>query len=200
MRSKYLSLVALVLAIGVLAVQSATLTNTFLHGNGTAYYGPVTFKPLSTPLLDDPDLIIGSRFIYRTTTNGFFTGDFKPGIYEMWTAAPDRHVYLDIPDNTNIYALSARITNAIAYVGSGIPSTLEWNATISAITNDFNDELLLKANVTSPIFNGVPVIAKMRIASSSAPAAPTDGFILFAETNVLKVIGVSNHITVIALP
>lgn len=188
MRSKLT--IALVAIISVVAIQASTLTNSFFKGNGLPYSGPVSFKPKSTPLLDDPDLVIGTTFVYQTTTNGFFTGTFKPGIYEMWTSSPDRHVYIDVPDDTDTYPLADRITNNVAYAGSGIPSSLE-----------YTDDLALKANIANPTFTTAITTPRIVISNNGAtPATPASGFVLWSTNNVLKAIGASGTITSIALP
>lgn len=183
-------LIALVALIAIAASQASTLTNTFVLGNGLKYSGPVSFKPKSTPLVDDPDLVVGTTFIYQTTTNGLFSGTFKPGIYEMWTSSPDRHVYIDVPDDTNTYALTLRITNNVAYAGSGIPSSVEWA-----------DEIALKANIASPTFTGSPTTPRVVISNNGAtPATPASGFVLWSTNNILKAIGKDGTVTTLALP
>lgn len=175
----------------LIAANASTLTNTFFRGNGLKYYGPVSFKPMSTPLVGTLELIVGEAFVVQTTTNGLFSGDFKPGIYEMKTSTPDRAVYIDVPNDTNTYALVDRITNNVAWSGSGIPSTIAWS-----------DALALKANIASPLLSGTTTVSNIfRIVNGGVPGgAPASGFYMWSSNNILRVIGASGTITVIAQP
>lgn len=180
-------LIASVLSLGAFA---STLTNIVYKPNGDYYYGPITFKARSTPLLDDPDLIVGVTFIVQTTTNGFFTATIKPGIYEMWTATSDRHVLIDVPDDSSTYTLASRITTSVAYAGSGLPSSLEWNAALD-----------LKANITSQTFAGNPTFPRIVISNNGpTPATPASGFVLWSTNNILKAIGKDGTVTTVASP
>lgn len=180
----------IIAAVCCLGATASTLTNTFYKGNGSAYYGPVTLKPRSTPLLDDPDIIVGLNIVIQTTTNGFFTATLKPGIYEMSTATTDRHVLIDVPDDSTTYTLGSRITTSLAYAGSGLPSTLEWTA-----------DLALKANIASPTLTGSPTTPRLVISNNGAtPATPASGFVLWCTNNILKVIGKDGTVTTLASP
>lgn len=193
--------------------QAATLSGMIrrsVGGESNGYYGPVVITPLSTPLSDSPDLVVGGASTNWTSVDGALIVTLRAGLYRF-QVRPDSAFLVDVPDGTNTYALLDRITNAITYTSTYAPGGLVSNATASVpglvqtystsaapVAWTTNDTASLAAALLPGIGIGVATITVTNVVS--APATPTGAGVLYVESGALKYRGPSGTITTLALP
>lgn len=86
--------------------------------SGDAFVGSILFRPLSTPLVDSPDLITTADISVTTDALGDFSQVLRAGIYNVLVGASKAFRIL-VPDDAASYQLLALIT-------SEVPSSSEY--------------------------------------------------------------------------
>lgn len=96
----------------------ATLSDTIILPNGSAYVGIVSFDPVSTPLTITSALVFTQGVNATTDSNGHFSITLEPGYYNVAcivgsTSNQTASFKIRIPNTTNTYALSDVIASRI---------------------------------------------------------------------------------------
>jgi hypothetical protein len=104
-----------------LRLPAAVITGSFKNPDDTGSTNVVRFTPRSTPVADDPDLVITRDTLAYPDSDGEFTVTLRAGLYNV-TPVTTRPFVIDVPDTTNTYTLLSRITTALSFT-TGIPAT-----------------------------------------------------------------------------
>jgi len=100
----------------------ATITGPIIKADSTPYVGTILFRPLSTPLPIAPNIVTGGDFKVSTATDGTFSVDLQAGDYRVIIGA-DKGFLIDVPNDSATYTLISRITTALTWNSSIVPST-----------------------------------------------------------------------------
>lgn len=158
---------------------AATITGPIYQSySNRPYSGPILLRPLSTPLPYTPNLVTGGDFTVRTDANGLFSVELQPGNYRVQVGA-DRAFVIDVPTNSATYTLLERITNALAWNSSIIPSTNIYPLSMSnrsgivKSSSDQADPVAWLTNDTATIGKWLGAITYKTLDQLLATTAPT---------------------------
>jgi hypothetical protein len=134
----------------------ATVTASFKLPDTSPYVGTVVFRPLSTPLVSSPDLVISSGDVtVYTDDSGALTVDLIAGNYRV-LAGSSRAVLIAVPTGSSTVSLESIITTVLETdfeTAANEQHLIEWAAAgayqLSSATYD-DDGLISSGTVVWP--------------------------------------------------
>jgi hypothetical protein len=87
------------------------VTGSFKLANGQPYIGQVVFRPLSTPLTNNADLVVTGDIVCATDSQGQLTQELEPGFYSVLAGSSTKPVFkISVPNSGSANILNLVIT------------------------------------------------------------------------------------------
>lgn len=119
----------------------ATIIGTIKKPDGNAFVGEILFRPITTPLVNMPELITTKDVLVQTGSLGNFSVNLQPGRYSV--KIPDSKSFrISVPRDSNTYSLISRACDDLFIVCEEATTSLCTPATsdvLGCVLTDVDD-------------------------------------------------------------